>query len=90
MAEKNIQPIGDRILVEPLEAETKTAGGIIIPDTAKSKPQRAKIIAIGGAVTEKGFEVGDTVLYGKFVGVEVEFEGKKLLILPTADVLARV
>ena len=90
MAEKSIQPIGDRVLVEPVEAETKTAGGIIIPDTAKSKPQRARVLAIGGGVTEKAISVGDTVLYGKFSGTEVELEGKKFLILQTSDILARI
>jgi chaperonin GroES len=90
MADKTIQPIGDRVLVEPVEAETKTPGGIIIPDSAKSKPQRATIIAIGGAVTETALKVGDVVLYAKYTGTEVELDGKKYLILPTTDVLARV
>jgi chaperonin GroES len=90
MAEKTIQPIGDRVLVEPVEAETKTPGGIIIPDSAKSKPQQAKILAIGGGVKESLLSVGDTVLYARYSGVEVENGGKKFLILNTEDILARI
>ena len=89
MAEKSIQPIGDRLLVEPAQAETKTASGIIIPDSAKEKPLHGKVLAIGGGVTEANIKVGDMVMYGRYSGTELEFEGQKLLILPIADVLAR-
>ena len=90
-----IKPLADRILVEALEAETKTAGGIIIPDNAKEKPQEGKIVAAGpGRISDSGdlvkLEVkkGDKVLYGKYSGTEVTVEGKEYLIMKESDVLA--
>jgi chaperonin GroES len=92
-----LRPLDDRIVVEPLEAEEKTAGGILLPDTAKQKPQRGKIIAVGpGKLLESGTRValslkaGDEVLYGKYSGSEVEVDGKELKILRESDVLAKV
>jgi chaperonin GroES len=92
-----IKPLDDRIVVEPLEAEEKTAGGILLPDTAKQKPQRGKIIAAGpGKLLESGtrvalaVKVGDEVLYGKYSGSEVEVDGKELKILRESDILAKV
>ena len=90
-----IRPLHDRILVEPLEAEEKTASGIVIPDTAKEKQQRGKVIGVGkGKVNDKGNVVslevqpGDEVLYGKYSGTEIKIEGKEFLILKEEDVLA--
>ena len=85
-----IQPLGERVLVEPLAAETTTASGIIIPDTAKEKPSRGQVIATGKTVEGKELDVkiGDTVLYGKFAGTEVELEGVTYLIMEQSDILA--
>jgi chaperonin GroES len=91
----SIKPLADRILIEPVEAETKTSGGIYIPDNAKEKPQRGKVIAVGsGRKNEKGesvaleVKVGDLVLYGKYAGTEVSVDGKDMLIVKESDVLA--
>ena len=93
----NIRPLHDRIIVERIEEETKTAGGLIIPDTAKEKPQQGKIIAAGkGKVTEDGkvlgmdVKPGDRVLFGKYAGTEIKLEGKEYLIMREDDVLGVV
>jgi chaperonin GroES len=90
-----IRPIDDRIVVQPIEAEQKTAGGILLPDTAKEKPQRGKILAVGdGRVTDEGkkipltVKVGDEVLYGKYAGTEIKWKGDELKILRENEVLA--
>ena len=91
-----LKPLGDRIVVKPLEAENKTKGGIVLPDTAKEKPQEAKVVAIGrGKMLENGtvqapeVKVGDKVLYGKYSGNEITTkEGEELLILREEDILA--
>ncbi len=86
----NIKPLADRVLVEPAAAEEKTAGGIYIPDTAKEKPQRGVVVAVGPGKKDEPTTVkeGDTVLYGKYSGTELQFEGKDLLIMREADILA--
>lgn len=86
----NIQPIADRVLIEPAAAETKTASGIIIPDTAKEKPQKGTVVAVGKGTKdhEMTVKVGDTVLYGKYAGTELKFEGKDYLMMREDDVLA--
>ncbi|MEI7594662.1 MAG: co-chaperone GroES [Bacteroidota bacterium] len=86
----NIKPLADRVLLEPAQAEQKTAGGIIIPDTAKEKPQRGIVIAVGNGKKDEPMTVkaGDTVLYGKYAGTEVSFEGKDFLIMKESDILA--
>ena len=92
----NIQPLGDRVVVKPLEAEAKTKGGIVIPDTAKEKPQEGKVVAVGkGRVLENGtlhspeVKVGDKILYGKYSGNEITTkEGDELLIMREEDILA--
>jgi chaperonin GroES len=92
----NIQPLGDRIVIKQLEAEAKTKGGILLPDTAKEKPQEAKVIAVGkgktlenGSVKPLEVKVGDKVLYGKYSGTEVTTkEGEELIILKEEDILA--
>jgi chaperonin GroES len=91
----SIKPLADRVLVEPAVAEEKTAGGIIIPDTAKEKPQRGQVIAVGegktaenGNVVKPQVKVGDTVLYGKYSGTEITIEGKDYLIMRESDLLA--
>ena len=90
----DIRPLHDRIIVERLEEETKTAGGIIIPDTAKEKPQQGKVIAVGkGKKTEDGkllpldVKVGDKILFGKYSGTEIKIEGKEFLMMREDDVL---
>jgi chaperonin GroES len=93
----NLKPLADRLVVEPLEQEEVTAGGIILPETAKEKPQQGKVVAAGpGRTDEDGkriameVKVGDTVLYAKYSGTEVKMSGKKMLILRESDVLAVV
>jgi len=92
----NIQPLGDRVVIKPLEAEEKTKGGIVLPDTAKEKPQEGKVLAVGkGRILENGsiqpleVKVGDRVLYSKYAGTEVTTkEGEELLIIKEEDILA--
>ena len=88
----NIKPLADRVLIEPAPAETKTIGGIIIPDTAKEKPLQGTVVAVGKGTKDKEMVLkeGDTVLYGKYAGTELEFEGKKYLMMRQSDVLAVV
>ncbi len=88
MAKNLGTPIKDRVLVEPAPAEEKTAGGIIIPDTAKEKPQKGKVIAVGKGKKDEPMtvKVGDTVLYGKYSGTEVTLEGKAYLIMREDDI----
>lgn len=86
----SIKPLADRVLIEPTPAETKTVGGIIIPDTAKEKPLQGTIVAVGKGTKDEEMVLkeGDTVLYGKYAGTELEFEGKKYLIMRQSDVVA--
>ncbi len=86
----NIKPLADRVLLEPMEAETKTASGIIIPDNAKEKPQKATVVAVGSGTKDNPMtvKIGDTVLYGKYSGTELKFEGKDYLIMSEKDILA--
>ena len=85
-----IQPLADRVLIEPAAAETKTVGGIIIPDTAKEKPLQGKVVAVGKGTKDEEMVLkeGDTVLYGKYAGTELEHEGQKYLIMRQSDVVA--
>ncbi len=92
----NIKPIGDRVVVEAATAETKTASGIYIPDTAQEKPVQGTIVAVGtgkysettGNLIPSGVKVGDKVLYGKYGGTEITFEGKEYLIMRETDIYA--
>lgn len=86
----NIQPLADRVLVQPAPAEEKTVGGIIIPDTAKEKPLQGTVLAAGNGTKDEEMvlKAGDRVLYGKYSGTEVELEGEKYLIMRQSDVLA--
>jgi len=86
----NIKPIADRVVVEPAPAEEKTASGIIIPDTAKEKPQRGKVVAVGIGKKDEPVtvQVGDEVLYGKYAGTEITYEGKDYLIMRESDIYA--
>lgn len=93
----NLKPLGDRLIIEPIEQEEMTASGIVLPETAKEKPMQGKVLAIGpGARKEDGSRIamdvsqGDTVLYAKYAGTEVKIENKKYLILKETDVLALV
>jgi chaperonin GroES len=91
-----IQPLGDRVLIQPLEAEEKTKGGIILPDTAKEKQQEGKVIAVGKGRLDDGkpvaleVKVGDKVLYGKYSGTEIKVDGDEMLIVKEEDILAIV
>ena len=93
-----IRPLQDRVVVRPIEAEEKTAGGIVLPDTAKEKPQKGEVLAVGPGkyIPEKGdripppLKAGDQVFYGKYSGTEVRVEGEDLKILETKDVLAKI
>ena len=94
----SLKPLDDRIVVQPNEAEQTTASGLVIPDTAKEKPQQGKVLAVGpgkraentGEIVPLGIEVGQTVLYSKYGGTEVTIDGEDLLILSSRDVLAIV
>ena len=92
MAKINFKPLADRVLVEPASAEEKTASGIIIPDTAKEKPQKGKIIAIGNGRKENKItvKVGDQVLYGKYSGTELNINGVDYLIMKESDIFGTV
>lgn len=85
----NIKPLADRVLVEPMAAETQTASGIFIPDTAKEKPQKGTVVAVGNGKKDHSMTVkeGDVVLYGKYAGTELKFEGKDYLIMREDDIL---
>ena len=86
----NIKPLADRVLITAAPAEEKTAGGIIIPDTAKEKPLQGEVLAVGNGTKDEEMvlKAGDTVLYGKYAGTEVELDGEKYLIMRQSDVLA--
>lgn len=97
MAKLNLRPLDDRIVVQPLEAEEVTAGGIVLPDAAQEKPQRGKVVAVGaGRLLDSGnrgelsVAVGDEVIFGKYGGSDVEVDGEELKILRESDVLAKV
>ncbi|MDO4190375.1 MAG: co-chaperone GroES [Bacteroidales bacterium] len=85
-----IKPLADRVLIEPAQVEEKTIGGIIIPDTAKEKPLKGTVVAVGCGTKDETMvlNVGDVVLFGKYAGTELEFEGKKYLIMRQSDVIA--
>jgi chaperonin GroES len=86
----NIRPLADRVLVKPAAAEEKTVGGIIIPDSAKEKPLKGDVIAVGNGTKDEEMVVkeGDKVLYGKYAGTEIEIDGEKYLIMRQSDILA--
>ncbi|MDD2278519.1 MAG: co-chaperone GroES [Bacteroidales bacterium] len=92
MSKVKIKPLADRVLVEPMEAEEKTASGIYIPDTAKEKPQKGTVVAVGSGTKDVTMEVkvGDVVLYGKYSGTEINVDGKDFLMMKQADILAIV
>ncbi|MHC4407319.1 MAG: co-chaperone GroES [Planctomycetota bacterium] len=93
----NLRPLDDRVVVEPMEAEEVTAGGIVLPDTAKEKPQRGTVVAVGpgklldsGQRGELSIAVGDEVIYGKYAGTDIELDGRDVKILRESDILAKV
>ena len=97
MAKIKIRPLDDRVVVEPIEAEEKTAGGIVLPDSAKERPQRGTVIAVGpgklldnGKRGELSVAVGDEVIYGKYGGTDIEINGDEVKILRESDILAKV
>ncbi|HRN95018.1 MAG: co-chaperone GroES [Chitinophagales bacterium] len=90
MASVKVKPLQDRVLVKPADAETKTAGGIIIPDSAKEKPQRGTVVAAGPGKKDEPTSVkaGDTILYGKYSGTEIQIDGEDYLIMRESDIFA--
>lgn len=92
MSEINIKPLADRVLLKPVEAETTTASGLIIPDSAKQKQQKGTVLAVGNGTKEEPMtvKVGDSVLYGKFAGTELVLDGTEYLIMRESDILAIV
>lgn len=97
MAKMKVRPLDDRVVVEPVEAEETTAGGIVLPDSAKEKPQRGKVVAVGpgrlldsGQRGELSVAVGDEVIYGKYGGTDIEINGDDVKILRESDILAKV
>ncbi|NVJ63411.1 MAG: co-chaperone GroES [Flavobacteriaceae bacterium] len=92
MAKINIKPLADRVLIEPVAAETKTASGIYIPDTAKEKPQNGVVVAVGPGTKDNPMtvKVGDSVIYGKYTGTELKLEGVDYLMMRESDILAIV
>lgn len=90
MTKVNIKPLADRVLIQPADVEEKTVGGIIIPDTAKEKPQRGKVVAVGEGKKDEPLtvKIGDSVLYGKYAGTEITIEGEDYLIMRESDVVA--
>jgi len=90
MTQVNVKPLADRVLIEPAAAEKKTAGGIIIPDTAKEKPQRGTVVAVGPGKKDEpmSVKIGDVVLYGKYAGTEITVEGNDYLIMRESDIVA--
>jgi chaperonin GroES len=90
MTKVNIKPLADRVLIEPSQAEEKTAGGIIIPDTAKEKPQRGTVVAVGPGKKDEPITVkaGDVVLYGKYAGTEITIDNNDYLIMRESDIVA--
>ncbi len=97
MKELNLKPLDDRIVVEPVEAEEVTAGGIVLPDAAQEKPQRGTVLAVGpgklldsGERGELSVALGDVVIYGKYAGSDIEVDGREVKILRESDILAKV
>jgi chaperonin GroES len=97
MAKTKLRPLDDRVVVKPVEAEERTAGGIVLPDTAKEKPQRGKVVSVGpGKLLDNGqrgslsIAIGDEVIYGKYSGTDIEIEGDDVKILRETDILAKV
>ncbi len=92
MSEIKIKPLADRVIIEPAGAEEKTSGGIIIPDTAKEKPQQGKVVAVGPGLSDQKMTVkkGDTVLYGKYAGTEISHQDSDYLIMQESDIYAIV
>jgi chaperonin GroES len=90
MSKINIKPLADRVVVEPLAAETQTASGLYIPDSAKEKPQQGKVVAVGKGTKDAPttVKIGDTILYGKFAGTELKLNGNDYLIMRESDIFA--
>jgi len=90
MSKVSLKPLADRVLVEPAQAEETTSSGIIIPDTAKEKPQKGSVVAVGTGTKDEPLtvKVGDTILYGKYAGTEITIDGKEYLIMRESDIFA--
>ena len=97
MAKTKLRPLDDRVVVQPMEAEERTAGGIVLPDSAKEKPQRGKVVAVGpgklletASAAQLSVTIGDEVIYGKYGGTDIEVSGDDVKILRESDILAKV
>ena len=97
MAKLKVRPLDDRVVVQPMESEERTAGGIVLPDSAKEKPQRGTVVAVGGGKLldngkrgELSVQIGDQVIYGKYGGTDIEISGEEVKILRESDILAKV
>jgi chaperonin GroES len=97
MAKLKVRPLDDRVVVQPMESEERTAGGIVLPDSAKEKPQRGTVVAVGagklldnGKRGELSVQIGDQVIYGKYGGTDIEISGEEVKILRESDILAKV
>ncbi len=97
MAKLKVRPLDDRVVVQPMESEQRTAGGIVLPDSAKEKPQRGTVVAVGagklldnGKRGELSVQIGDQVIYGKYGGTDIEISGEEVKILRESDILAKV
>ncbi len=97
MAKFKVRPLDDRVVVQPMESEERTAGGIVLPDSAKEKPQRGTVVAVGagklldnGKRGELSVQIGDQVIYGKYGGTDIEISGEEVKILRESDILAKV
>jgi chaperonin GroES len=90
MSKVSLKPLADRVLVEPAQAEETTSSGLIIPDTAKEKPQKGSVVAVGAGKKDEPLtvKVGDTILYGKYAGTEITVDGKEFLIMRESDIFA--
>jgi len=96
-AKINVKPLDDRVVIEPMDAEEKTAGGIVLPDSAKEKPQKGRVVAVGaGTLSDEGkrvplcVAVGDNVFFGKYAGTEIKIDGKEFKIMREKDILAKI
>ncbi|HEW91356.1 MAG TPA: co-chaperone GroES [Thermotogaceae bacterium] len=85
-----VKPLGERLLIKPIKEEKKTEGGIVLPDTAKEKPQKAEVIAIGDKVEDLDIQVGDKVIFAKYAGTEIKIDDEDYIIIEVNDILAKV
>ncbi|MDI3472695.1 MAG: chaperonin GroES [Thermotogaceae bacterium] len=85
-----VKPLGERLLIKPIKEEKKTEGGIVLPDTAKEKPQKAEVVAVGDKVEDLDIQVGDKVIFAKYAGTEIKIEDEDYIIIDANDILAKI